>query len=275
MCQNSPQRWIIRLLLIAMMGGWGAGHASAETLVTSLSSREVEITSTYTGAKLKVYGVIEKDSQTASRAQDYVIVVTVLGPRTHYTVREKARMGPAWINRSKIVFRDIPSYIAVLSSDSISQATSVELMRQFRLGLDLAMAPYHVIKDFPGESVRFFGALKRLGMVSGRYQQNEAAVTFMKIKDKKGQSTLTSSSLFEANIILPASVMTGTYNVDVALFADRTLLDRSITYFEVKKTGFEATIVNWVKEHSWSYGITMTLIALFFGWLASMIFRRD
>jgi uncharacterized protein (TIGR02186 family) len=268
---------LIRSALVAAMWVMSFTMAYAETLVTSLSSREVEITSTYTGAKLKVYGVYEIIEKYVRNAQpkDYVIVVTVLGPTHHFTVRQKGKVGPAWFNRSTQVFKDVPSFVAVLSSKPIAETTNLETARNLFLGLDLNITPNHLLIEMSEKRKEFREAMIRLGQQEGRYQQDENAVFFMKIKDKKGKTTGASSSLFEANIQLPATVMTGTYTVQVGLFAEGVLLDKSIDYFEVKKTGFEATIVNWVQDHSWSYGVAMCLMALFFGWLASMIFRRD
>ena len=85
----------------AIFGLWSlllAAPAAAETMVTSLSSHRVAITSNYTGTSIAVFGVIERDAQSISRASPYDIVVTVRGPRQTLVVREKEPAGILWLN---------------------------------------------------------------------------------------------------------------------------------------------------------------------------------
>ena len=57
-------RWLtVFFMLLAT-----SGCAHAETLVTSLSSHRVLINSNYTGTSIAVFGSIERDAQTVSRA---------------------------------------------------------------------------------------------------------------------------------------------------------------------------------------------------------------
>jgi hypothetical protein len=53
------------------------------------------------------------------------------------------------------------------------------------------------------------------------------------------------------------------------------ILARTQTHFELVKTGFEERVGVIARDWSLAYGLATAVIALFFGWLASTIFRRD
>jgi uncharacterized protein (TIGR02186 family) len=74
---------------------------------------------------------------------------------------------------------------------------------------------------------------------------------------------------------IPAIAPPGNYEVDVMLFSDNVMLSRSQTNFELVKTGFEQQVAAVAREWSILYGLVVAAVALLFGWIASVIFRRD
>src|SRR5262249_55616015 len=66
--------------------------ASAEKLITSVSTHRVLINSSFTGTDLVLFGSIEDDEQPSSQAKGYDLVVTVRGPGRTYTARRKDRV---------------------------------------------------------------------------------------------------------------------------------------------------------------------------------------
>jgi Putative transmembrane protein (Alph_Pro_TM) len=53
------------------------------------------------------------------------------------------------------------------------------------------------------------------------------------------------------------------------------LLARGQAGFDLVKTGFEQQVASVAREWSALYGLVVAAIALLFGWIASVIFRRD
>ena len=107
-------------------------------------------------------------------------------------------------------------------------------------------------------------------------------VAFLKLKADQGLYlevangvTFLTPALFRASIPLPAEVPVGTYEVDVRLFADGGAIARAPAPFEVYKSGFEQIVTSAAREHGFLYGLATSMMALFTGWLASVIFRRD
>jgi len=251
---------IVGLLLILLASLTGA---RAETLITSLSNHRVLINSNYTGTQIAVFGAIERDAQTVARATAYDVVVTVRGPRQFLTVREKERLGPVWINQEQQKFPTAPAYLNVLSSRPLEEITSDQLRQRQRIGLSAIINAADFTLSRGGADIPFREALYRLKAQEGLYLSDERGVTFL------------TPDIFRASIELPATAPPGNYDVDVTLFADTVILARTQTHFELVKTGFEERVGVVARDWSLVYGLATAAIALFFGWLANTIFRRD
>lgn len=243
---------------------FGAAGAAAETLVTSLSSHQVQISSNYTGSQIVVFAAVQRDDQTIARASGYDAAIVVRGPRQQVlTVREKERLGPIWINRAQTKFVDIPSYYALLTSRPLDELTSEIMRGRLRLGGDMVFEPETgEAPALTGEN-RFRDALVRLRARDGLYLHVDRGVTFI------------NPTIFRAGIPLPAEAPPGNYEVEVILFTDGLAIARDRTNFELVKTGFEQRIATLSETNSVGYGVATAFMALFFGWLATVVFRRD
>jgi len=237
--------------------------ARAETLITSLSSHRVLINSNYTGTSIAAFGAIERDAQTVARATGYDVVVTVRGPRQFLVVREREQVGPVWINQEQQKFPTAPAYLSVLSSKPIDEITSEQLQKRQKIGLHAIIdAPdFTLVRD--GADQPFREALYRLKAQEGLYLEDPRGVTFL------------TPDIFRASIPLPATAPPGEYDVQVTLFADTVILASTVTHFELVKTGFEEQVGSVARDWSLFYGLATALIAVFFGWVANVTFRRD
>ena len=243
-------------LLASLISGMGS-QARAENLILSLSSNHVAITSTYIGTELVIFGVIGRDQASATRSEHYDIVVSARGPRSHMVVREKAGLGPFWVNQHEQKFLFIPATMAVVSNRPLDAITSPDMQSRYQLGLDSAISA----KDRRDE--RFAQALIRLKQRDRLYESLPQNVEFI------------TPNVFKAVIPVPARAPTGLYDVEVALLSDSVRLASQSTHFEVIKIGFEQDVAEAARLHGWLYGFAALLMAGLFGWLATIIFRRD
>lgn len=256
--RRAPLRTLVSFLVWVF-----AVPAEAETLITSISNTRVFITSNYTGTALAVFGAIERDAQTVSRGAGYDIVVTVKGPRQSLTVREKEPFGPVWINQEQQKFPDAPAYLGVLSSQPLSAITTDVLRQRQKIGLAAIVSAGDFTNDRGQADEPFREALLRLKAREGLYFEDERGVAFL------------TPTLFRAGVPVPATAPPGNYDVEVALFADTVILARTQTSFELVKTGFEQQVGEMARDWSALYGLATALLALFFGYVASVVFRRD
>lgn len=248
-------------LSIPLLAAVGAAHA--ETVIVSLSHHQVRITSTYTGAELVVFGIIGRDGVTAARSGGYDLVVTARGPRAHTVVREKRPFGPVWLNAAQVKFYDLPVTKAVLSNRPLDEIADPDLRRRFGIGLDASGASKIAPSDTSEREAEFHAAMLRLKTRSGLYIQNERGVSFL------------TDSVFRAAVPVPATAPLGSYEVEAALFHGGVRLAVAHTHFEVSKTGMEQILAREARERGLLYGATASALALVFGWLATVVFRRD
>ena len=245
----------------------GAQPAAAEGLVIALSTSQVRINSNFTGVELALFGLIAPDAKTISRRGGYDVVVTVTGPRETVTTFRKERVLGIWVNADSRTFISAPAYLAVLANRPIGGISDVNTLRATQTGLARILLPQEIGTDV-GDSTRedpFRQAFLRLKIARGLYREEQNALTFLS----------TTPAFFRSTITLPENVPTGSYNVDVKVFADAQVVARGQTAFEIVKSGFEQYVANAAREQGLLYGLATTMMALLTGWLASVVFRKD
>jgi uncharacterized protein (TIGR02186 family) len=251
------------LALVAVV--CGARPAAAERLVVSLSNHRVQITSSFTGEDLVLFGTVEPDSNGGMLRSSYDLAITVTGPRETFRTRRKERVAGIWVNIDSREFVRVPSYLAILSNRPVKEIANTETLRRLQVGLDNFLLPQRIGPDIadtvPDDPYR--QAFVRLENEQGLYREEPNAVTFL------------TPTVFRAAIPLPANIPTGSFAIDVKLFSSGALVARTNTALEVIKAGFEQYVADAARDHGLLYGIATALIALFTGWLASVIFRRD
>ena len=258
-----------RSLLLLAAFAWLAlvlppgGAARAESLVVSLSSHQVAITSNYAGSQVVLFGAVRRDAQTVARSGPYQAAVIVRGPSQTVTVRLREQRGVVWINGEQQKFATVPAYYAALTSAPLDEIAAVPLRERLAVGLEGFAR--HVGETVPrdGREDTFREALVRIKRERGLYVERDRGVTFM------------TPEIFRAAITLPADAPPGNYEVQVLLFADGALLARDATNFELVKIGFEQRIATLADDESLIYGLGTAGTAIFLGWLASVVFRRD
>ena len=212
-----------------------------------------------------VNGSVERDAQTVARRGGYDIVVTVSGPRETVVTFRKERVAGIWVNTDQRTFVRVPTYLTVLANRIINEIADVNTLRRTQTGLARTLLPQEIAGDI-ADSIRedpFRLAFLRLKLEQRLYTEQQNGVTFL------------TPALFRAAIPIPDNAPTGSYEIDVKLFADGVMLARTQTALEVVKTGFEQFVANAARDHGLLYGIATALMALLTGWFASVVFRKD
>lgn len=258
-------RRLVRLVLAAGMLLLGIAAAEAQSLITDLSSRQIEIRSNFTGTRILLFGAIEADA--ADRSIEHDIVIVVRGPDRDLTVRKKERTFGIWMNRESVTFPEAPGYYAVVSSRALDLIASTEVLRTNGIGVgnlnageELAESPG--LPDTTATDLAFRQALVRNKQLSGLYRTNQAGVGFL------------GKTLFRADIDFPANVPLGLYTATVYLFRDGQLLDSATRPLYVDKEGLERTVFRAAHEQPLLYGIVAILTAAFAGWLGATLLRE-
>ncbi len=255
---SAPQRL---LLLIAALVLASLRPAAAETLVVALSTDHVEISSSFAGTGITVFGAIERDGAALPRPV-YDIVAVVRGPDETLVTRRKERVAGIWLNRAARTFLDMPSFYAVHSSRPLGEITDLTTLRRYQLGLgNLAFRSEGGFEA--ADDPAFEAAFVRLKKEAGLYRDASYGITFP------------GGSLFQTGVAIPANVPVGTYVVSVFLFADGVMLATGNAAFGIGKTGFEQFTFDLARHNGYLYGLICVVLALVTGWLAAVLFRRD
>jgi uncharacterized protein (TIGR02186 family) len=240
-----------------------AAPARAERVVVSLSDNQVAIGSNYTGTQLALFGIIEQDDQALVRTGRTDVVVTVRGPRESMTVRQKERVGPVWINRRQQKFVSVPTVLDVSTTRPLSEIATDDVRRRLRLGLSAIVEAPEMAFEPQAEEDPFRAALIRLKLREGLWREDTRGVAFV------------TEGFFRASMPIPATAPIGNYDVEVMVLSGNALVARRNASFEVVKTGFEERVTTLSQNRALLYGLTIAALSLGFGWLATVIFRRD
>jgi uncharacterized protein (TIGR02186 family) len=260
-----------------------AAPASAERLVTSLSNYRVSIASNFTGTDLVLFGTIDRDATTVPRRGGYDVVVTVRGPRQSMVTWRKERMFGIWVNAEQRTFVDAPSYLAVLANRPVDLIAGTEQRRRLQLGLDSVVLPQQGEAPPPqGEGLSQQTDARAPADAAEGLRDDPFRQAFIRMQSERGAYferanalTFLTPTLFRTAITLRADAPIGTYEVDVKLFADGTLLAREPSAFELYKVGIEQVVATAARNHGLLYGLSTAGLALMIGWFATVIFRRD
>lgn len=228
-------------------------EAAAQRIVADLSSREIKISTGFTGADLLLFGATEGAGD---------IIVTVEGPHRTEVVRRKERVAGIWVNGASVTFDRAPAYYWVASTRTIADIAPPRLLAQYHIGAErLPFVPRSV--QSPEVTAEFREAFIRNKEALELFGSGESAITTI------------SNRLFRTTIRFPANVPTGEYQVTVYLFKNGRLVSRDRKPLAVHRTGMEARIFNFAHEQAAWYGAIAIAIALVAGWLAGVIFRRS
>ncbi len=258
---NTTAYWFFGFLYLFFPNG---NTAVAQQLVTDLSDPLIKVESTFTGAKILLFGAVEADNLfLRSLAKDVVVVVR--GPNEDITARRKEKIAGIWMNYGTQTFKNIPSYYAVASTRNLKAIASPEVLQRYQIG-------FENLKFLPGKT-------KNLADKAD-IEKFKKAVINLKKKDElfvqsPGGVRFLGNTLFRASIELPANVTVGSYSADVYLFRDGKLVHVQNSPLYITKSGFERFIFNMAQRQPTTYGIVAVIIALFFGWLAAVVFRKS
>ncbi len=252
----------MRRLLLALLFGAMTLPASAEQLVTQVSSEEVAITSSFAGQTLTLFGTIAPEAGSEQRFVEgpFHIVVTVTGPLQRRVARKMTNQFGIWINTEQAVYEEFPSFYQILSDARLDTITNPITLAETAIPLD---SPSIGKTDAPyPQSQLFRGELVKLMERKGHFKLNEQGVIFR------------SDTFYFAQVALPSDAPPGPYLARTYLFKDGEIVAQKSNGFSVRKIGFERFLGLASRQQPLLYGLVCVVLALFTGWLGGVVFRR-
>lgn len=234
-----------------------------ETVQADVSTRNVPVTSNFSGTQIVVFGAVDHSRQPSAESGLYDVVIVVVGTPTRLTVRQKSKVAGLWLNTNSLAFDSVPSYYAIAATRPLDEVASPEVLKSTGIGFDYV--PMTLAKSAEGRSageVRAFRqALVRLKSRERLYSMSEYAVAFI------------GRSLFRASIDVPANVVVGPFETRVFLFRNGELLSQYNARLELQRQGFEELMYGLAFRRPLIYGLAIVVIAMSAGLLAALVFR--
>lgn len=244
---------MLRLLSLLLLLALPA--QAEEEIILGLSQNEIDITATFVGSEILLFGAIRRDAPVPEG--NLGIIVTVAGPEIPVTVRRKERRFGIWVNVDNVEIAAAPSFYAVASSADLSKVLrpSEDLINRITIPQVVRHVGTNVL-----DSQSFARALMRIRAENDQYQLLEGAVAISR------------DTLFQTRIQMPANLTEGFYVAKIFLTRDGNVVDEYGTSIPVKKVGMERWLYNLAHENAFLYGLMSLAIAIAAGWSASAVF---
>ena len=232
--------------------------AMAENVVLGLSKDRVDITTSFNGSDILIFGAVRRE-EAIPEGPPIQVIVTVAGPLKPVLVRRKANRFGIWINTDSVKVDEAPSFYAIAASGPLSEVLNDVDDLRHHISIPRAIrfvgAPDNILD---GEN--FTDALIRIRTASEQYQvlENQVAVD--------------EQTLFRTAINLPAALVEGDYTIRIFLTRSGSVVSQLETSIDVDKVGLERWLFNLSRQEPMLYGLMSLAIAIFAGWSASAVF---
>ena len=237
-----------------------------ESVEADASTRQVAITSSFTGTEILLFGTVENSVQPSPEAGTYDIVAVVEGVGAPVVVRKKSRVVGLWINTSSMRFMPVPSYYAIVSTRPVDEIADPKILDANGIGFDhIRMLPAHTAWNAsldPAELASFRKALVHLKEQERLYVKSDFGVSFI------------GRSLFRATVALPPNVPVAPLTASVYLFKEGKLLGQYKSRVMLQREGMERFIHEFALNKSFFYGLLTVVMAAGAGLAAAFAFPR-
>jgi uncharacterized protein (TIGR02186 family) len=243
----------MRMLLVAFLA-LIAPAVAEESLTSGLSQDYLQITSTFAGSELTVFGDVENPAPDEIRD----IVVVVRGPDTLMTMRRKDHIAGLWINNARAKMW-LPSYYFVTATRPLRAIAEADTLGRYELGLNALRAE---VMASDGDVRPYIASLVRTQKRAKLYVQTDSGVEMQ------------SATLFRVHVPIPAAVPRGSYTVEVYLFRRGDVVAAQSTPFYVDQAGLERRVFEFAHTRPLTYGVFTVLMAVALGWASTFLFRN-
>lgn len=247
---------MLRLLFALMLF---ASPLHAEEVVAGLSQNQISISTNFDGSEILIFGAVKRE-RAIDRESELGVIITVVGPPQALTVRRKEKIALIWANRDSLEVRRAPSFYSVSTTAPLNAVLSDEEDLEHLVSVRRAIYA-GVASEGVQDRGLFTAALIRIRENAMLYQLNEGSVA------------LTSDTLFNTSVALPANLVEGNYNVRILLTRDQQVISQYETVIFVNKVGLERFLYTLAHEQPVIYGLLSLFIAIAAGWGASAAFR--
>ncbi|MBE2191909.1 MAG: TIGR02186 family protein [Alphaproteobacteria bacterium] len=261
--RKSPLLILCALIFVLILGTHShlACANNQSRIVIDMAQESVDVTTGFSGSNIVVFGTIEKQGR---EIKSPGVAIILKGPNSRVIVREKKAVAGMWLNSDSIEFKNIPHFYDYAVNMKESDMTSAQVLIDNGIGLNaLVFEPDDSDDLEDGTRFRKFQeSLIRIWQRDGNLSLGGRSIKFI------------GNGLFRADFSLPASIPTGTYQVEAFLFEEGKLIDKREKILEVKQAGMSAVINHYAHAYSLVYALVGFLMAIGIGILSANLSRK-
>jgi uncharacterized protein (TIGR02186 family) len=247
---------MVRILILLMCLALPAG---AEQVVLGLSKDKVDITTSFDGSEILIFGAVKREVP-IPQGEPLEVIITVSGPSLPVTVRRKEKRFGIWINTDVLEVDKAPSFYAIATSAPLTKAlTDTEDLRH-RVSIPRAIRSVGAPQNIT-DAENFTDAVIRIRTENQLYQLLQEYV----VVDEQ--------TLFRTAIEMPANLTEGNYVIRIFLTRGGEVVSSYDTQIDVHKVGLERWLFSLSRQQPLIYGLMSLAIAIAAGWGASAIFK--
>ena len=226
-----------------------------ENIVADLSENTVEISTTFSGAEILLFGAYD------GKKNDDIIVI-VSGPKGKIKVEKREKKFGIWITSKSLIFDKVPKYYYIASNRKIDQIANIDEIKDKSLSLNyLKLGKVNKKLD-----IKEFNSW-RVSLTRNMIRKN-----FWRVEENS--IVLNKNTLFRKTLALPSNITTGLFMVKILHFRNGILISEEESKINITKTGISANIYKIAEEYSTLYGIFAVVLAVFIGWFSNIVFRK-
>ncbi|GEM_PF-640205 len=223
-------------------------------LAIDLSQHKIGISSGFSGTSVVLFGI-------QKQAGDLAIVVR--GPARTTILREKGSVLGFWLTTESVRFPNIPGFYAVASTRDIAMLGAPDVLAAHQIGLDYLTLESDKKGWSADETRRYEDALIQTKQMQELFILRTKNVEYI------------TDELFKISLWFPSNIPVGDYKVDAYLFRDGALIGGDSRTLAIAQIGFNADLRRFAHNEPWFYAFLTIVTALFSGWLATVLLRRD
>ena len=246
------KRWL-RSMLLASAGIVPLPAWADEPLVVAPEEAQVNITTEFSGTKLKAIGAMRGPGD---------LIIKLVGPPHEATLSRETKIGPFWVEGETAKMEGAPSLLFLYATAPI--ASILAPAEQEKYGVLLEGVPVHIEPGLQAHaSDDWRKAFFRIKERQGYYHEDDSAIRVF------------GNRLFIAEMRLPGDLQTGTYTIETLLVKSGKVVGHHVGHFRVRLAGIERWVWNSAHDHAWLFGGLFTLVAMLLGFALNAIpYRR-
>ncbi|MCH9852863.1 MAG: TIGR02186 family protein [Alphaproteobacteria bacterium] len=248
---------MIRLFVVSIMlalcfnpQAW----SEADGVVADISSYYVDISPSFTGTRVLLYGAVDIDNGN--------VILIIKGPRNDFLMDKQERVLGIWVKGKTVLYDNVPHFYHIISSEPVDKIASLSAIETYNLALDALNITGTENRLVIAEQTELRQYLRKMEQ-NGLYSQSTENFVWL------------GKRLFRVELNFPVNVPTGTYILESYHLRDGYVVSAQALPLFIRKSGFLGFLDAFADNYGYLYGLVAMIMACMMGYVAHRLFGKD